>query len=89
MRISAWPTVADGDTQMDAISYTYAEASKVSGLGKSKLKELIAAGELEAASVGRRTLILATSLRQLIERHKGSGEYPRNLKSRDRRESHP
>ena len=69
---------------MDAISYTYAEASRVSGLGKSKLKQLVAAGELEAASIGRRTLILAASLRQMIERHKGPGEYPRNL-SRDRR----
>jgi len=60
----------------DIISYTYAEASKASGLGKSKLKELIATGELEAASVGRRTLILANSLREMIERHKGRGEYP-------------
>ena len=64
---------------MEIISYTYAEASKVSGLGKSKLKELIAAGELEAASVGRRTLILAKSLREMIERHRGRGKFPENF----------
>ena len=67
---------------MDPISLTYSEASRASGLGKSKLKQLVVAGELEAASVGRRTLILADSLRAMIERHRGPGKYPENFAHR-------
>ncbi len=68
------------EMHMDPISLTYSEASRASGLGKSKLKQLVVAGELEAASVGRRTLILADSLRAMIERHRGRGKYPKNIK---------
>lgn len=38
------------------------------GIGKTKLYELLASGELEAIRVGRRTLILRASIDALIER---------------------
>jgi excisionase family DNA binding protein len=55
---------------IDPIAYTYDEAERVSGLGRSTLKQKIADGELESATFGRRTLIIASSLREMIERHK-------------------
>ena len=37
-------------------------------IGKTKLYELIAAGELETVHIGRRTLVLQTSIDDLITR---------------------
>ena len=44
-----------------------ADASRLTGIGKTKLFELIADGTLETTSIGRRRLILYRSLQQLIE----------------------
>lgn len=38
------------------------------GIGKTKLYELLAEGELEAIRVGRRRLILRASIEALVER---------------------
>jgi excisionase family DNA binding protein len=38
------------------------------GIGKTKLYELIGAGELETIRIGRRTLVLQASLEDLVER---------------------
>jgi len=37
-------------------------------IGKTKLYELIAAGELETIHIGRRTLVLQASIDALVER---------------------
>jgi excisionase family DNA binding protein len=42
------------------------DATRLSGLGKSKLWELIASGELAVKRVGRRTLIDFQSLKRLV-----------------------
>ncbi|MBB3875549.1 helix-turn-helix domain-containing protein [Sphingomonas aquatilis] len=43
------------------------DATRLTGIGKTKLFELIADGTLETTSIGRRRLILYRSLEQLIE----------------------
>jgi excisionase family DNA binding protein len=50
----------------DVLAHTIAEATKVTGLGRSTLYEAIGAGKLEARKAGGRTLIPADSLRAFI-----------------------
>ncbi|MGH1591789.1 helix-turn-helix domain-containing protein [Methylobacterium phyllosphaerae] len=38
------------------------------GLGKTKVRELLNAGDLEAVKLGRRTLVVEASIERLIER---------------------
>ena len=38
------------------------------GIGKTKLYELIATGDLEIIRIGRRTLVLRTSIDDFVER---------------------
>lgn len=45
---------------------TVADASKFSGLGRTKIYEEIGAGRVEAVKVGTRTLIITASLERLI-----------------------
>jgi excisionase family DNA binding protein len=49
-----------------ALAYSILDAARASGLGRSTLYELIAAGKIEARKVGARTLIPADSLRRFI-----------------------
>jgi len=42
-------------------------AVQLTGIGRSKLYELIAAGEVETVKVGTSTLVTVASLRQLIQ----------------------
>ena len=51
----------------EPLAYTVNDACKVSSIGRTRLYELIKEGKLEARKIGRRTLILAVSLRRLIE----------------------
>lgn len=44
-----------------------ADATRLTGIGKTKLFELISNGTLETVSIGRRRLILYRSLQRLIE----------------------
>jgi excisionase family DNA binding protein len=50
------------------------EACRLSGIGRSKLYELIGAGEIDVVKVGTITLIPVSSLRRFIEgrRHSAS-----------------
>lgn len=48
------------------LAYTIADATSVSGLGRTTLYELIGAGKIEARKAGGRTLIPADSLRTYI-----------------------
>lgn len=44
-------------------------AMQLTGLGRSKLYELIKAGDLKTVKVGTSTLVTVASLRELIDRH--------------------
>lgn len=48
-------------------SSTVEEACVATGLGKTKLYELIASGKIETATVGTRRLVLVRSVLQLID----------------------
>lgn len=50
------------------LSVRVGEASRMIGIGRTKLYELINAGDLEKIKIGRATLITVRSLCQLIER---------------------
>jgi excisionase family DNA binding protein len=56
----------------------------LSGLHRSRVYELIAAGAIESIKIGKRRLILMDSYHQLIERQRaaGAGMAPRPGKSR-------
>lgn len=50
----------------EVISVRIPDAVRMTGLSRSKIYQLIAAGDLEIAKVGRSTLVLVTSLRMFI-----------------------
>jgi excisionase family DNA binding protein len=54
------------EPQMEPISVRIREACRLTGVGRSKLYELIAAGEVETVKIGRITLVPMSSLRALI-----------------------
>lgn len=60
------PRLTPAPTAESAIAYTVDDAVRVSGIGRSKLYQLVAAGQLKMTKVGRRSLIPAESLRALI-----------------------
>jgi len=47
------------------------EACRLSGIGRSKLYELIAAGEIEIIKIGTITLVPIASLTKFLERKAG------------------
>ena len=51
---------------MDPVTVTVEGALKATGLGKTKLYELIAQGSLSTVKVGRRTLVKTDSIRALV-----------------------
>lgn len=50
---------------MEAILCSQVEASKMLAIGKTKLSELIANGELETIRIGKRRLVKIASVRRL------------------------
>jgi excisionase family DNA binding protein len=56
--------------QCEPITVRIPEAIRLTGIGRSKLYELIANGDVEIVKIGRCTLIPMTSLHALIERAK-------------------
>lgn len=52
---------------MDPIFVSIAEAGRMLGLGKTSLYELIGEGKLETKQIGRRRLVLVSSIRQFAE----------------------
>ena len=53
---------------MDSIiSTTINEFSRISGIGRSRIYELIATGELDSIKIGKRRLVLINSYWRLIE----------------------
>jgi excisionase family DNA binding protein len=53
-------------TPIEPLSVTVREAQRLTGLGQSKLYELMADGSLTRRKVGSRTLIVFRSLKQLL-----------------------
>ena len=49
------------------LSCTVAEACEATGLGRTKLYELIGDGKLHTTTIGRRRLVMVHSLRTLLE----------------------
>jgi excisionase family DNA binding protein len=56
---------------VEPISVRIREACRLTGIGRSKLYELIDSGEINIVKIGRITLVPMTSLRGLIERARG------------------
>lgn len=56
----------DHPTTQPAVAYRINDAVQISGLGRSKIYELIATGDLESVKIGGRRLIIADSLRGLL-----------------------
>lgn len=53
---------------LESLTVRIPVAVQVTGIGRSKLYELIGAGELEVVKVGASTLITVASLRRFIEK---------------------
>ena len=50
----------------ERLTCTIAEACRATGLGRTKLYELIGEGHLDTTTIGRRRLVLVRSLRTLL-----------------------
>jgi excisionase family DNA binding protein len=53
---------------VEKLAYSIEEAKALVPIGRTKYFELIASGQLESITVGRRRLITAESLRRFVER---------------------
>lgn len=51
---------------IEPISVRIPDAVQITGLSRSRIYQLIASGDIEAAKVGRSTVVLVASLRALI-----------------------
>jgi excisionase family DNA binding protein len=51
----------------ERLTCTVAEACEATGLGRTKLYELIGDGRIDTATIGRRRLVKVRSLRRLLE----------------------
>lgn len=51
----------------ERLTCTIAEACEATGLGRTKLYELIGEGHLDTTTIGRRRLVLVRSLQTLLE----------------------
>ena len=60
------PSTALSRDSLKPITVTVAEAKRLSGLGHTKLWELIGSGVLETVRVGRRRLVIYVSLCRLL-----------------------
>jgi excisionase family DNA binding protein len=53
---------------VDRLACTIAEACQATGLGRTKLYELMGDGHIETTTIGRRRLVLVQSLLSLLKR---------------------
>ena len=58
--------------QSDIVSATIAEFCRITGLGRSKVYQLLSSGLIDSIYIGKRRLILLDSYRKLIEQQRGS-----------------
>ncbi|AYO78904.1 helix-turn-helix domain-containing protein [Sphingobium yanoikuyae] len=57
-------------SQVEPLTVRIPAAIRMTGIGRSKLYELIQSGDIEIVKIGSATLIPVESLRQLINRNK-------------------
>lgn len=66
------PTLAASDGRgqvlLEPLTVRIAVAIRLTGIGRSKLYELIKSGEVETVKIGTATLVTMASLRRLVER---------------------
>ena len=60
--------MASSSATLEPITVRIPVAVQLTGIGRSKLHELIKAGKVETVKVGTATLVKAASLRRLAER---------------------
>ena len=65
-RTEAPTTALDERTPFEPITVRIADAVRMTGIGRSKLYELIKSGELETVKVGCITLVPVAGLRRLV-----------------------
>lgn len=53
---------------LQPLAYSVRDAARVMSLGTTRIKQLIALGEIRASKVGKRTLVDAQSLHDLLAR---------------------
>ena len=53
-------------SNIEVMAMTIAEAVRTSGIGRTRIYELMASGEIAARKCGTRTLVLADSLRAYL-----------------------
>lgn len=57
------PAAPAGESElMERIAYSIDEVVELTGIGRTRLYEVIAAGDLRTKKLGRRTLVLASDL---------------------------
>jgi len=61
------------DVAPELITVRIKDACRITGIGRSKLYELIAAREIEVIKVGTMTLVPVAGLKDFIERQRGRG----------------
>jgi excisionase family DNA binding protein len=61
------------DVAPEVITVRIKDACRITGIGRSKLYELIAAREIEVVKVGTMTLVLVAGLKDFIERQRAPG----------------
>ncbi|MCC6478320.1 MAG: helix-turn-helix domain-containing protein [Sphingomonadaceae bacterium] len=59
-----------GQQSVEPICVRVNDAARMIGVGRTKLYELIACGELETIKIGKATRITTASLHRLVERHR-------------------
>ena len=64
--MSEHPAQGSGLAPGELISVRVPDAVRMTGLSRSRIYQLIASGDVEAAKVGRSTVVLVASLRSLI-----------------------
>ncbi|WP_066816895.1 helix-turn-helix domain-containing protein [Sphingomonas mali] len=60
------PTPEAARATIEPISVRIPDAVRMTGLSRSRIYQLIATGDVEAAKVGRSTVVLVASLRALV-----------------------
>jgi excisionase family DNA binding protein len=61
---------SSSDNQPELLTVRIPAAIRMTGIGRSKLYELIQSGDIEIVKIGSATLIPIESLRQLINRYR-------------------
>lgn len=60
------PTKVEGAPHVEPITVRIPDAVGMTGLSKTKIYDLIASGEIEAAKVGRATVVFVASLNDFL-----------------------